>query len=198
MRKGWLLGAAALLLLTGGAGSAAAADLAVFGSYWNTDDLEDSLGGGLNLMLGDGPVRFDLRAAHFPDLTRDAQDIVDPGDDDFPGSLDVKATPLGVGVAFRPAVDYGVRPFFGGGANYYLLDTNRWELDDELGYYITAGLETGGDAVGFYAEAMYQGVEATVTVDPEDLDDIDDIDPSGEVDIDLAGFAANAGVVFRF
>jgi hypothetical protein len=193
MRKALVIGVA---LAFAGAAASQASDLAVFGSYWDTDELEESLGGGLKLSIGDGPWVVDLRASHFPDLTRDIGDIVE--DPDVEGSLDVKATPLEAGFAYRFQTDTSFRPFVGGGGTYFMLDTNRFELDDEVGYYVAGGFDTGGDNVGFFAEALYRKVEATLEAEAEDLDDIDDLELVNGAEVDLSGVGINAGVVFRF
>ena len=188
-----------LTLLTLAAGPAAASDLALFGSYWQPSDFDDTAGGGLRLRLGGGAVQLELRGTYYPDITEDLNDLLDTDDsglDDF----ELKAIPAEAGIIFHFAQGSNVSPYIGGGATYYLLDTNIGEVKDEAGFYVTGGIRVGGDngGVGFLAEALYRNVEGSVKFDPDDFDDIDDVDFDDEFDLDLSGFAANIGVVFRF
>lgn len=186
---------ASLIILLATAGSAAASDFALFGSYWDTELLGETAGGGLKVGFGGGPVQFELRGSYFPDITEDVGELLDT-DDDF--DFELKVVPLEAGIKFGFGAGQSFRPYIGGGGSYFLLDTSVGEVDDEVGYYLVAGFEGGGGSVGFVAEAMYRSVEAQVDVDPEDFDDIDDIDFDDDVDLDLTGFAANVGIIWRF
>lgn len=177
---------------------AAASDLSLFGSYWQPSDFDDTAGGGLRFGFG-GVVQFELRGTYYPDITEDLNELLDTDDsplDDF----ELKAIPAEAGIVFNFARDSGVSPYLGGGATYYILDTNVGEVDDEAGFYVVGGIRAGGarGGVGLVAEAMYRSVEGSVRFDPEDFEDIDDIDFEDEFDLDLSGFAANVGIVFRF
>jgi hypothetical protein len=95
-----------------------------------------------------------------------------------------------------------LHPYFGAGASYFLLDSNRRGVDvpDELGWFASLGSNFGdGEGMDVFAEAIYRRVEATVEIDPNELDDIDDISGLNEsTAVDLAGLGMNAGVRWRW
>ena len=170
------LGAAAL--------PASAADIGVFGAYWDTADADQALGFGTKLRIG---RFFELRGTYFSDVTSD----VDPEVRDF----EIRTIPLEAGVAFNFADDSPVSPYVGGGAGYYLLNASDFEMDDEVGWYVVGGLDFGRQASGmaFNVEAIYRGIEASVRNEEDELPEVDE-----NVDLDLSGLGLNAGLVFRF
>lgn len=183
MKKTILCVAAALTILA--APAAKATDFGVFGSYWSTEDADNALGGGAKLRLG----RFvELRGTYFSDVTADT----DPERFDF----EVSAIPIEAGLRFDFAENEAFSPYVGGGASYYLLDTSEGDIDDEVGWYAVVGAEFARQpsGLGLMAEAIYRGVEATVTEDsdgfPDHLHD--------DVNLNLDGFGVNAGLVWRF
>jgi len=171
-----------IVVLLAGLATPAAADFALFGAYQDTTDADQALGFGGNLRLG----WFDLRATYFSDVTADT----DPEDFDF----EISMMPIEAGVAFRFPGGQSFHPYVGGGAGYYLLDTSRGDIDDEIGFYGVAGADFDFTAsMGFNVEAVYRSMEATVRGDLDDDPDIDE-----DVDLDVGGFGLNAGLVFRF
>ena len=193
----------AILLLVWSA-PALAGDFSIFGSYLDTEDLEDTVGGGIKagIDLGASPFQLDLRATYLPDLTEDFGDFVrDPGNDP-PGANDISAIPVDAGLLYDFNRGGTVNPYVGGGASYYFLDSDHGELSDEAGYYLVGGLELGrrNGGVGFFAEALYRNVQATVRHDPTEFDQIDDInfDQLRERDLDIGGLGLNAGLIWRF
>lgn len=176
-----------------------AGSFALFGSYWETEELAESAGAGAKLGFsfpGDF-ARFELRGSYFPDLTEKFGDVID--DDRVSGDLEIEAIPLEAGIAINLGGE-GVNPYLGAGASYFRLDTNIGEISDEVGYYGVAGLEFGrrSGGIGFFVEAIYRQIEGTVEVDPEDIDEIPDIEIGDEVELDLSGFGVNAGLVWRW
>ena len=90
--------------------------------------------------------------------------------------------------------DASFNPYVGAGVGYYLLDTDRFEVDDEVGFYGVIGGEFGDpDGLSFMVEGMYRNIEAEVRDD-----DIDDDIEFDDVDFDLSGPVLNAGIVWRF
>ena len=175
-----LFAGVALALL---AGPAAAADFGAFGSYWSTEDADEALGVGGKLSFG---RIFELRATYYSDVTSDTE----PESEDF----EIKALPLEAGLAFKFAQGERFTPYIGGGAGYYLLDTNRFDIDDEVGYYAVLGADIkGASGLGFMVEGIYRNMEATVRGELDDNPDVDD-----EVDLQLGGFGVNAGLVWSF
>jgi outer membrane protein with beta-barrel domain len=166
------------------AAPAAATDFGIGAAYWNTKDADEGLGVGTKLGFG----LFEVRATYFSDVTADTS----PERFDF----EVKALPLEAGLAFHFAEGAAFSPYAGGGAGYYLLDTTEGDIDDEVGWYAVLGGDFGrtDSGLGFNVEAIYRGIEATVTEDSDGFpDDIHD-----DVNIDLSGLGLNAGVVWRF
>jgi opacity protein-like surface antigen len=178
MKKTILCMAAALALL---AGPASATDFGLFGSSWETKDADQGLGLGGKLGVG---RFFELRAAYFSDLTADTS----PERRDF----EIKAVPLEAGLAFKFAEGERFTPYVGGGVGYYLLDTNRGEIDDETGYYAVLGADfKAASGLGVMVEGIYRGMEATVRGD-------DPGDIVGDVGVDFGGLGVNAGLVWTF
>ena len=200
MKKALILTAVAVVAF--GTGPAWASDFALFGSYLDTEDLDQSVGGGVRAGFGNR-FQLDLRATYFPDLTEDFESFVDdPGTDPGRFQNDVEAIPVDVGLKLNFNPDEGWNPYVGGGATYWFLDTERGEIDDEAGFYLAGGIElaraTGG--VGFFGEVIYRDVEATVNRDPDAFDDLDDVefDAIRRRDLDVGGIGVNAGLIWRF
>jgi hypothetical protein len=161
--------------------TASAVDLGVFGSYWDTKDADQTYGAGAKLRLG----LIELRATYFKDVTAD----VEPEALDF----EISALPLEAGLVFRFLKNAPFSPYVGGGGGYYILDTNRGEIDDEAGYYLVGGADIGRGMVVFNIEAIYRNFEATVVDTGDDFPELE-----RDVHFDLGGIGVNAGVVFRF
>lgn len=165
------------------AGPAAAAEIGVFGSYWDTADADEAIGFGTRLRFG----IVELRGTYFQDVTADTVEDEE--------GIDVRAIPIEVGFALKLAQDAAVSPYLGGGGGYYLLDANDFDVDDEVGWYAVAGADFGRHSSGmaFNVEAIYRSMEATVREASDGLPEVDE-----EVGLDLGGLGLNAGVVFRF
>jgi opacity protein-like surface antigen len=159
-----------------------AADLGLFGAYWDTKDADRALGGGAKVGFG---RYFELRATYFSDVTADTE----PERHDF----EVSAVPLEAGLRYGFDANERFQPYVAAGATYIMLDTTRGDIDDETGWYAALGadIETG-ERLGFMAEVIYRGVETTVAED-DPFDGIRD-----EVTIDLGGLGVNAGVVWSW
>lgn len=156
-----------------------------FGTYWDTKDADHGWGGGVRSSFGDA-VQFDLRGTYYNDLRRDAG----------PRDFELHAAPIDAGVSFHFLNAGAVEPYLGGGASYFLLDTNRGDIDDEVGYYGVGGIEVGTSETGprFFVEAMYRDVRGTLRDDPDDeLPDVSD-----RIRLQLRGISANLGLVWRW
>ena len=164
-----------------GALPAAATDFGVHGAYWDTQDADQALGVGARLKFG----IFEVRGTYFSDVTADTE----PESRDF----EISAIPLEAGLNFGFGHDLPVNPYIGGGVGYYLLDTNRGDVNDEVGWYAVAGLDFPTRAgFGINVEGIYRGMEATV----DNLGDSTHI--RDRVDLNLDGFGLNAGIVWKF
>jgi hypothetical protein len=175
-----LCAVAALVLL---AGPAKAADVGVFGSYWDTKDADQGYGAGAKVDF----ARFlELRASYFSDVT--SNNPV-PGRGDFK----VRVVPLEGGLVYKFAPNERFTPYLGAGASYLLLDTNRGNIDNELGWYAVGGADIKTDhGFGVMLEAIYRSVDSTIR------DRGTDTTVDTRVDLQLRGFGANVGLVWSF
>lgn len=185
MRKHlWLFALVALL-----AASPAAADnsFGLFGTFYDTEDVDSSAGGGIRTRLG----WLDLRASFLNDLTRDTS----PERLDF----ELQAVPLEAGLAFNFMENGAWSPYAGGGFSYMMLDSDEVEIKDEAGFYAVLGSDFGmRENLNFMVEAIYRNMEARVDRDPRNLSGIDDITLEEESTVELGGLGINAGLSWRF
>jgi hypothetical protein len=192
----------ALVALAVVAAVPASADVKLFGAYQDTDARDDTAGGGVSVGIPLAPVAdIELRGSYLQKLEDDPLDgAFDDNERVFtPG--DIEVIPLDLGVRFNLTDnERGAHPYVNGGASYFLLDSDRRgvNIDDEVGYFAGVGSNFGDrDGLSFFIEGIYRKVEATVESDPDSLEDIDDLEGfNNNVDVDLDGFGANAGVRF--
>ena len=156
---------------------AAAGSFGVHGSHWDTDEADSSLG--LGVRLGFDFVKIlelEFRGTQYPDFNTDA----------FLADIDIKATAVdgGLRVNFLPSGP--VNPYAGAGVTYYFLDPDQGDMDNETGWYAAAGLELGGDASRFFAEAVWRKLDTSISLGIFDSD------------AQFDGIAFNAGGVWRW
>ncbi|HET9209753.1 MAG TPA: OmpW family outer membrane protein [Thermoanaerobaculia bacterium] len=175
--------AAALLGLGLLAQPAKATDFGVFGAYQDTKDADSGYGAGVKLDF----ARFiTLRATYFGDVTSNTR--FSNGND-----FKLRVVPLEAGLQYKFQPDANVSPYLGGGASYFLLDTNRGNIDDELGWFAVGGVDIKTQhRFGVTLEAIYRSVDATVH------DNRSSTTVSDKVNLQLRGFGANAGLVWHF
>lgn len=170
--------------------SAMAADFALFASSWDTEDLDSSVGLGVKVDFGLGasPWAIELRVSHYPELGTNLGEFIDDVD---PERVEVSATPVDLGAQ----VGLGANELFfiSGGVSYVSIDTDRpLRIDEEVGWYLALGYRSCQDegGLGFFAEVLYRGIEATAE---GTIDDIQFFDIEGRLD----GWAINVGVTWR-
>lgn len=163
-----------------------AGSFGLFGSYWDTKEADHGFGGGIRTSFGEA-VQFDLRGTYYNDLKRDAG----------PNDIKLHAAPLDAGISFHFLNTGAVEPYIGGGASYFLLDTNRFRIDDEVGFYGLAGIEFGhlDNGPRFFVEGAYRDVHGTIK--PRNRNE-DFPDVTGRIKLQLRGVSANAGVLWRW
>lgn len=197
MKKTFLTVLALALLVP--ASSALASGLSIYGSYWDTDALDDTAGAGVKFSIPLGQtLNLDLRGTYYEPFDRDAlQDEIDDLFDDGPNpdreifDSEISIIPLEAGLSFNLGQS-SIQPSIGAGVSYFLLDSDLGEIDDEVGWYANAALNFASQgSVGFFLEGVYRSAEGEVTEDEDDID-------FDRVTFDLDGISANAGVVFRF
>ncbi len=159
--------------------------LGVFGSYQDTDDLDDGYGGGLRYALfanvadpAPGSVLqgidigADLRGSWLADYDEDA--------------FDVDMFPVQTNLLIRASFQNGFRPYAGGGVGYIWFDNDGdKDLDDEYSYSAILGFDQEiTDRFSLFVEGEYMWLEP-------DYDDA-----PGDADMD--GFGVNTGINFNF
>jgi hypothetical protein len=192
-----LAGATAMVLCFAAAPAAQAeVGFSIFGSYWEPDDTSDTGGGGLEIAFPLSPRwDIDLRASYFEELDPEPLQVLFDSDSPF-RSRGLEVLPIELGLRFGLAPEAVVHPYIGGGAGYYLIDSDFGDIDDEGGWYGLFGLGFGDpDGASFFVEAQYRKMEATVEEDPDDPFDFEGFDAPVKLDLDGLGF--NAGVTWR-
>lgn len=177
------LSAVAVLALLAAPAKAQSSSVGVFGSYWDTKDADQGYGGGVKF---DFARYLELRASYFSDVT--SNNPV-PGRGDFK----LRVVPLEGGLVYKFQPNDRFTPYLGAGASYLLLDTNRGNIDNELGWYAVGGADIKTDhGFGVMLEAIYRSVDSTIR------DRGNDTTVDTNVDLQLRGFGANVGLVWSF
>jgi hypothetical protein len=189
------------VLAVGAAPASAAGTFNLFGSFWNTDEADDTAGGGLGVGIPLGERwQVDLRGSYYEELANEPLEALFDTDDPVFQRTGLQVLPVDAGLRynFNPEERYNF--YLGGGASYYLLDSDFGDVSDEVGAYALLGMDIGNpDGLSFFVEGMWRIAEATVEVDPDDLGDIDEVDDLvNEVPVDLNGLGVSAGLSWRF
>ncbi len=175
--------------------AAEAGEVAFMLSYWDTEDLGGTGGGGAQFSFRfTRSMMLDFGARYFEELNEDLSDL------DLPDEIDqvfissgINATPIDIGIKFKPRKSGGFVFFFGAGVSYYLLDSKAADIDDQFGYYGKGGFELGNQrGTRFFAQALYRGVEGTASVSGLDFEFRD------EFTVDLAGTSLEVGVILAW
>jgi hypothetical protein len=179
------------------AAPAAAATFAIYPTAWDAKDADNVGGAGVNIAWQLAPVfDFEMKASYYEQLESEPFDnYLLEGDSPFVDA-GLKAIPVELGFRFNPKRDEGAwHPYLGAGGAYYALDSDSGDLDDEIGWYASAGSAFGnGRGADFYAELSYRFVEGEVS----DFGDLDDDGLDDTFDIDLSGPVGNVGVVWHW
>ncbi|HKI03882.1 MAG TPA: outer membrane beta-barrel protein [Thermoanaerobaculia bacterium] len=180
------------------ASAAGAADFKLYGSYWNTADVEETFGGGIGvgIPLGASPLSLSLAATYYQELDDDPVSAIFDDDDPVFQEESLKVVPLEAGLQFNFAPNGPFDAWIEGGFTYFLLDTtrNNFNVDDETGWHASVGSRFGSrEGANFFASALYRSTEATLVRERNDNVDLRD-----EVAIDLDGFAVNAGILWTW
>jgi Outer membrane protein beta-barrel domain len=173
----------------------------LYGSYWNTTDVDDAFGGGIGVGIpfGESGLGLKLAATYYQELTDDPADALFDDDEGVFEDESLEVLPVDVGLTYNFAPHGMWSPWISGGGSYFFIDTTREgiDVDDEAGFFVSLGTQIGNrDGVNFFAEALYRSTEATLRRNR--LDGDDDTDVADEVAIDLDGVAVNAGISWRW
>lgn len=144
----------------------------LYASYWDTGDAGSVAGAGakvsVEMVRG---VQLELRGTYIEDLDIDGADL--------------EVLPIEAGLALVVPVATQVDLLAGGGLGYFMMDGDA-DPDNEVGFYLTAGLEWNLQPnAALFGEAMYRVVSA------------DDVGPEGQ-DADLDGLGVNAGLLIKW
>jgi hypothetical protein len=174
MRKAVLVLVGCLVLCA--APAWAGGEFSLFGTYGEVTESSGSFGLGARISAGGEWVMVDLTGTWFPARSAGA----------FDDDLQVVPFDLGLRLLFAP--DSELRPYVGAGVTYMAINLSDREVDDPTGYYVLAGLSLkGGKSTGFFFEAIYREVDATV-----------DEDSPSEFKAAVGGLAGSLGISWKF
>jgi outer membrane protein W len=166
-----------------------AGGIGVMYSSWDTDDANDDQGVGIKIELDVGSaLDFEVRAAWLDSHEFDTE--ID--------AFKLEIAPVDIGLSYDFRTDEKVRPYLGGGLTYAFLngkvaDSSSIRVDDEVGFYVTGGLEGSvSETFALFAEALYRDLSAEFTSDGLLNRDFQDFG------VDLAGVAFNVGLMFTW
>lgn len=139
-----------------------AGGVGVFGAWWDTDNVDEEIGLGVEIDVPMSPrVDLQLRGSYYDQLEAEMNGR----------RVTVRAVPLDLGIAwhFLPP-ESRVRPRVEGGVTYYSLASDirdvgveSGRIEDEAGYYGGAGLDVhlAGDWA-IYGDALYRSGKAEI------------------------------------
>lgn len=155
------------------AGLSYGSGLGVFVSQWSPDEGDDTMGAGAKLVIGADVVAMEIRGSYF--------------DED-----DVTVIPLDVGLVLNLPLGEGPLGLYAmGGASWYFLDADGFDLDDEAGWYAGGGLKLAiSEGLSVFGEAQYRSLE--YTAEGDSLDDLE------KRDVDFSALTYNVGLLFEF
>lgn len=155
----------------------------LFGTYGQVNDSVSSGGFGGRVSFGGQRLVVDLTATWFPASNGV---IVKNGSFQIHDSIQIYPIELGLRYLFAPGGEF--RPYVGGGASWILTDVQTGSMDDDLGFYILAGMVWGdGRGVDGFVEGLYRRAQTEV-----------DYGAEGRWGVDLGGFAGVGGIVIFF
>jgi hypothetical protein len=109
--------------------------------------------------------------------------------EEFEDNLQIVPTELGIRFIMNPKGN--VIPYLGGGVSFFWVNVNDGSASNPIGAYALFGINFGGSKVKFFAEGLYRYAKSDITYRYAG-----DIRWTGEMDV--GGFAANAGVIWTF
>ena len=144
------------LLLAAGTAVRADNEWGVYGTFWSPSDADDSYGGGFKLGIEMvDRVQLDVRYSIFNNVFDDGPDL--------------EVDPLEFGLSFAIPMSDDVETALGAGLGYYFMDGDDvLDADDEVGFFMSAGLEWtihrsgatyGETSAKLFVEGIYRFVE---------------------------------------
>lgn len=196
-----ILGVLAILAALAVFATPAEAQFKIYGSYWDTTDVGNTFGGGLgfDIPFGESGFALSLAGTYYQELEDEPIGNLFDDDEGVFQEEGLEVVPFDVGLRYNFEPRGSFSPWIGAGGTYFLIDTteNQFEVDDETGWHVSLGSHFGDpEGANFFAEALYRSTESTLRRAEDDVPDPSDA--VDEVDIDLDGFAVNAGISWRF
>lgn len=189
-----------VLILVCAAPAAMAQRFELYGSYWDTSDVDETFGGGVGFgfPFGETGLGLHVKGTYYQELSNDPLDNVFDDDEGVFQDESLEVLPFDVGLHYEFAPGGGAfSPWIGGGFSYFLLDSTfeGVDVDDETGFHVSLGSRFGAsESTNFFAEAIYRSTEATLVRERRQ----NNVDLRDEVAIDLDGIGVNAGLLWRF
>ncbi len=150
-----------------------AIDVYGFGSYWDKDGMDGTLGAGVGVSIPFilDNFRLDGRIHYF-----ESSDL---------GTDEIQVTPIDLGAQLHILPDSGIDPYILGGISYNYIDTEKIDIDSEFGGYVGAGvdIELVDSLFKLFGEVLYR---------------FSDIDTISEDDLDISGMTATIGLKIHF
>ena len=175
-----------------------ATDFKLYGSFWNTTDVDDAFGGGIgvSIPLGASPLALSFAGTYYQELSDEPVSNLFDDDEGAFQEEGLEVLPVDAGLQLNLQQRGPFNLWIGGGVSYFFIDTTRagLDVDDETGWHASIGSRFGSrEGANFFAEALYRSTEATVR-----RADRDDVEVDEDVAIDLDGLSVNAGVLWTF
>jgi hypothetical protein len=155
----------------------------LFGSYGAVDNNEFGWGAGMRLTLGGERWVGDLTFTWYEKLDG-VETIVG-----FEDSIQVIPTEVGIRFLMNPRGS--VIPYLGGGLSFFYVNVNDGSADNPVGAYGVFGINFGGGGAKFFAEAVYRYAKSDISYTYAG-------DQRWTGEMDVGGFAVNAGITWTF
>lgn len=196
MRKG--IGVIVVILVCA-APAAMAQGFELYGSYWDTSDVDETFGGGVGFgfPFGGTGLGLHVKGTYYQELSNDPLDNIFDDDEGVFQDESLEVLPVDAGLHYEFAPGGTFSPWIGAGFTYFMIDSTfeGVDVDDETGFHVSLGSRFGAsESTNFFAEAIYRSTEATLVRERRE----DDVDLRDEVAIDLDGIGVNAGIMWRF
>ncbi len=161
--------------------------IGLYGSYWKPKTADHAFAPGIRVVAtGDELGYLELRASFFPG-------IEDKDDSD----IKVDVMPIEGVIAYHLINRETFKLYTGGSIGYFSMDGKSisknvsLDFDGEWGFGLLTGMEYRmTETISIFGEGLYRWLEITGRYNTEDLE--------FETDVDVDGFGANLGLMFRF
>jgi hypothetical protein len=160
----------------------AGGSIQAMGSWWDPDESASSYGFGLRGSIGSS-FALDLGWTYYAgedisiDLPNGQEIVISDG-------IDAHVFDLGARYTFP------IELYLGGGASYFVFDSDVGSTDGNWGLYGLVGWSFGGEHIRGFIEGVYRYTEASI--------EFDGVGRDSEHDLSYDGFGANIGIMYRF